>query len=88
MAIIVRTYHEPAQPGVLLDRLKTSLKPNAAVVIVNLDTVKERHDGARSSTAEASIRSVTRSAGYDVVAGHPLLVEDTIFMLQAAPRVW
>jgi ubiquinone/menaquinone biosynthesis C-methylase UbiE len=88
MAIMVRTYHELAQPGTLLDKLKASLQPNATVVIVDLDTAKERHDGARSSTDEASIRSVARSAGYDVVAVHTFLAEDTIFVLRAAPGVW
>jgi precorrin-6B methylase 2 len=87
MAIIVRTYHELAQPGVLLRKLKASLKPDAMLVIVGLDTEKERHNDAKSSTAEASIRNVARSAGYDVVAVHTFLPEDTIFMLRMAPKV-
>jgi hypothetical protein len=86
MAIMVRTYHELAQPGVLLDKLKASLKPDATLVIVDLDTEKERHAGARSSTAETSVRKIARSAGYDMVAVHTFLVEDTIFVLRATPR--
>jgi ubiquinone/menaquinone biosynthesis C-methylase UbiE len=85
MAIMVRTYHELEQPGPLLASLKASLKPGASVVIVDLDTDKTRHSDAKSRTDEASIRSAARSAGYEVVAVHTFLVEDTIFVLRAAP---
>jgi len=84
MAIMVRTYHELEQPDALLRALKASLKPGAPVVIVDLDTEKTRHRDARSSTAEASIRSVAHSAGYEVVAVHTFLPDDTIFVLRAS----
>jgi len=46
--------------------------------------VKARH-GIRS-TAEASIRNVARSAGYEVVAIHTFLPDDTIFVLRVLPN--
>ena len=83
LAIMVRTYHELAQPAALLSKLKASLKPGASVVIVDLDTERTGHSDARSSTSEGSIRSVARSVGYDVVGVHRFLPDDTIFVLHA-----
>jgi len=86
LAIMVRTYHELAQPRALLENLKPSLKAGAPVVIVDLDTEKTRHSDAKSSTEEASVLSVARSAGYELVALHRFLPEDTIFVLRVAAR--
>jgi len=62
VALMVHMYHEIAQPYHLLDRLRTSLKPDGRVVVVDIDRPSEQH-----GMPKALLVCEVKAMGYDLV---------------------
>ncbi|WP_310498511.1 methyltransferase domain-containing protein [Sandarakinorhabdus sp.] len=63
VALMVHMYHEIAQPYLLLERLRPSLKPGGRIVIVDLDRPSEDH-----GMPKALLTCEVRTMGYDLVS--------------------
>lgn len=63
VALMVHMYHEIAQPYALLYRLRTSLKPDGRIAIVDLDRAPENHGMPR-----ALLVCEVRAVGYELVS--------------------
>jgi ubiquinone/menaquinone biosynthesis C-methylase UbiE len=62
-ALMIHMYHEIAQPYALLDRVRTSLKPNGRLAIVDLDRASEAH-----GMPKALLVCEVRSVGFELVS--------------------
>ena len=63
VALMIHMYHEIAQPYALLDKLRSALKPDGRIAIVDIDRPSEAH-GMPKATLVCEVRSV----GYDLVS--------------------
>jgi predicted methyltransferase len=62
-ALMIHMYHEIAQPYALLGRLRSSLKPDGRLAIVDLDRTSAAH-----GMPKALLVCEVRSVGYDLVS--------------------
>jgi SAM-dependent methyltransferase len=81
LAIMVLVYHHLDQPVLLLQNLKPSLKPGAAVVIVDpaYDRTGEK-DSDRPTTRER-VEAEADKAGYELITMDASLPRDNLFIL-------
>lgn len=63
MVFMVHMYHEIEQPYLLLDRLRTSLKPGGRIAIVDLDRPSEAH-----GMPKALLTCEVKAVGYELVS--------------------
>jgi SAM-dependent methyltransferase len=63
VALLIHMYHEIAQPYELLYRLRSSLKPNSQVAIVDLDRPSEQH-----GMPKALLTCEVKAVGYALVS--------------------
>lgn len=63
VALLIHMYHEIAQPYELLYRLRSSLKPNGQVAIVDLDRPSEQH-----GMPKALLACEVKAVGYSLVS--------------------
>ncbi len=86
MVFIVLTYHHLSKPVALLRNTIPSLKPGAAVVIVDPDPVKGRtgRDSLASSelTPPEKVRQEAGEAGFEVAETLTFLERDNLFILR------
>lgn len=62
VALMVHMYHEIAQPYLLLDRLRRSLKPGGRIVVVDLDRPSQDH-----GMPKALLTCEVQAVGYELV---------------------
>lgn len=84
MVFMVLTYHHLEKPIALLKNLIAGLKPEATVVIVDPDPVKDRDRGGRESTSEEKMRREAAAAGLEIVRVETFLERDNIFILRVS----
>jgi SAM-dependent methyltransferase len=83
MVFMILTYHHLAEPVALLKNLIPSLKPDATVVVVDPDPVKDRDRSGRESTSKEEIEKEAGEAGFVLVRVETFLEKDNIFILRA-----
>ncbi|WP_439546980.1 class I SAM-dependent methyltransferase [Sandarakinorhabdus sp.] len=63
VALMIHMYHEIEQPYLLLDRLRSSLKPGGRIVIVDLDRPSQQH-----GMPKALLTCEVKAVGYEMVS--------------------
>ena len=83
LVIMVYVFHEVAQPVKLLQNIKASLKPNAAVVILDQDPDKVRSSSGHFFPKDKILKLVSE-AGFEVVGIETFLPRDNFYILRDA----
>lgn len=84
MIFMVLTYHHLSRPVEMLKAMVPSLKPDATVVVIDPDPVKD-HDRGPESTSKEEIERDAAAAGYELVRVETFLSRDNIFILRVKP---
>jgi ubiquinone/menaquinone biosynthesis C-methylase UbiE len=82
MAIMVWVYHHVSQPIALLKNLIPSLKPGAAVVIIDPNPERDGEKDSERPSTKASVEKEARAAGFELARIETFLARDLIFVLR------